>query len=131
MTYFQYMCKCAQTYKYVISNKMNLFYTAVLPTLYAHYTGGEAKTDAEYPFPAKVNEVPDFTRCVDTNDRMKKSWAQEQTKEERKCHRKHERCAHQCVLHTSLVALCQLYKQIWMHNPNAVLYEMFDWFAKK
>jgi hypothetical protein len=24
-----------------------------------------------------------------------------------------------------------LYKQIWMHNPNAVLYEMFDWFAKK
>jgi hypothetical protein len=62
---------------------MNLLYTTVLPTLYAHYTGGEAKTDAKYPFPAEVNEVPDFTRCVDTNDRMKKSWALEQTQEER------------------------------------------------
>ena len=45
-------------------------------------------------------------------------------------HHQHECCAHQRVLHTSRVALCQSYKQIWMHNPNTVLFEMFDLFAK-
>ena len=32
----QYMCKCAQTHKSLISKKMNLLYVAIDPTLYAH-----------------------------------------------------------------------------------------------
>jgi hypothetical protein len=58
----QYMCKCVQTHKSPISKKMNLLYVAIDDTLYAHYAGSEAYPDADYPFPDKPDDVPDYTR---------------------------------------------------------------------
>ncbi len=64
----QYLCKCAQTQKSPISKKMYLLYVAINPTLYDHYSGGEAHPDAYYPFPLEVADVPSYTGCTDTND---------------------------------------------------------------
>ncbi len=57
----QYLFKCAQTHKSPSSKKMNLLYDAIDPTLYGHYSGGEAHPDADYPFPLKVADVPNYS----------------------------------------------------------------------
>jgi hypothetical protein len=64
----QYLCKCAQTHKSPISKKMNLLDVAINPTLYGHYSGGVAYPDADYPFPTKVADVPNYSGCTNTNN---------------------------------------------------------------
>ena len=64
----QYICKCAQTHKSTISKKMNLLCVAVNPGLYTHYSAGEAYPTNDYPFPAEVNEVHDFSVYNNNND---------------------------------------------------------------
>ena len=61
------MCKCAQTHKSPISKKMNLLYVTIDETLYAHYAGGKAYPDDDYPFPDKPADVPDYTGAIDAN----------------------------------------------------------------
>ncbi len=56
-------------HKSTISKKMNLLYVAVDPGLYTHYSASEAYPANEYPFPADVDEVPDFSACNNDNDR--------------------------------------------------------------
>ncbi len=51
------------------SSMMNLLYIAIDDTLYAHYAGGKAYPDDDYPFPDKVTDVPDFTGAIDANAR--------------------------------------------------------------
>ena len=63
------MCKCAQTHKSPILKKMNLLYVAIDDTLYSHYSSGEAYPIANYPFPPKPDNVPDYTGAVNTNQR--------------------------------------------------------------
>ena len=63
----QYMCKCAQTHKSPISKKMNLLYVTIDETLYAHYAGGKAYPNDDYPFPDKPADVPDYTGAIDAN----------------------------------------------------------------
>jgi hypothetical protein len=65
----QYMCKCAQTHKSPISKKMNLLYVTIDDTLYAHYAGGEAYPNDNYPFPDKPADVPDYTGAINANAR--------------------------------------------------------------
>ncbi len=65
----QYLSKCAQTHKLPISKKRNLPYVAINPTLYGHYSSGKAYLNADYPFPLKVADVPNYSGCTDTNDR--------------------------------------------------------------
>jgi hypothetical protein len=43
--------------------KDELLYIAIPPILYAHYSGGKAYPDAEYPFPTEVSKVPDYTNA--------------------------------------------------------------------
>jgi hypothetical protein len=64
----QYLCKCAQTHKSPISKKMNLLNIAINPTLYGHYSGSKAYPNADYPFPTKVANVPNYSGSTDTND---------------------------------------------------------------
>jgi hypothetical protein len=64
----QYLCKCAQRHKSPISKKMKQMYIAIHPTLYGHYSGGESYPNADYPFPTKVAEVPNYSGCNDTTD---------------------------------------------------------------
>jgi hypothetical protein len=47
---------------------MNLLYVAVDPGLYTHYSAGEAYPTNDYPFPANVDEVPDFSACNNDNN---------------------------------------------------------------
>jgi hypothetical protein len=64
----QYLCKCAQTHKSPISKMMNLLYVAINHTLYGHYSGSKAYPNADYPFPSKVVDVPNYSGCTDTNN---------------------------------------------------------------
>ena len=123
----QYICKCAQTHKSTISKKMNnLLYVAVDPGLYTHYSAGEAYPTMDYPFPANVDEVPDFRECNNDNDRAT------------------AKMTHAILLKTSndvinmnaafidtLLSLKLLYEQERMMDPNAVFRQCFDWFVTK
>ena len=46
----------------------NTLHVAVDPSLYTHYSAGEAYPDKQYPFPTNIDEVPDFTACNDNNN---------------------------------------------------------------
>ncbi len=70
----QYLCKCAQTHKSPISKKMNLLYVAIDPTLYRHYSGSKAYSNADYPFPPEVADVPNYSGCTDTNNHANVKW---------------------------------------------------------
>ncbi len=127
----QYFCKCAQTHKSPISNKMNLLYIAIDPSLYGHYSGGEAYPDADYPFPLKVTDVPNYSECTDTNDLTNVNVTHGMTLQQ---------CNNVIYMNSALinafldlvpVAFKQSYKQIWMENPNFISCEMFAWFVVK
>ena len=118
-------------HKSPISKKMNLLYVAIDDTLYAHYSGGKAYPDANYPFPPKPNNVPDYTGAIDTNActaiKMMHRLAQKQ-------------CNDIVNMNTALIdafldlipmAFKQSYKQIRIENPNLVFCEMFTWFVTK
>jgi hypothetical protein len=116
----QYMCKCAQTHKLPISKKMILLYVAIDDTLYAHYAGGEAYPDDNYPFPNEFADVPDYTGAVDANAcaAIKTTHTMAQ-----------KRCKDVINMNTVLivafldlipVVFKQSYKQIRMENPNSV-----------
>ncbi len=126
-----YLCKCAQTHKSPISNKMNLLYFAINPTLDGHYSSGKAYPNADYPFPPKAADVPNYSGCTDTNDcaniKVTHSVALKQ-------------CNDIINMNSALinafldfvpVAFKQSYVQIQMENPNSVFGDMFAWFVAK
>jgi hypothetical protein len=127
----QYLCKCAQTHKSPISKKMNLLYVAIDPTLYGHYSGGKAYPDADYPFPPKVTDVPNYSGCTNTNNRTNVKVTHGMAL---------KRCKDIINMNSALiyafldlvpVAFKQSYEQIRMENPNLVFHEMFAWFVAK
>jgi hypothetical protein len=127
----QYLCKCAQTHRSPVSKKMNLLYVAINPTLYGHYSGGKAYPDADYLFPPKVMDVPNYSGCTNTNDctnvKVTHNMALKQ--------RNDVIIMNSTLIDTFLdlvpVAFKQSYKQIRMENPNSVFCEMFAWFVAK
>jgi hypothetical protein len=63
-----HLCHCAQTHQSLASTTMNLLFCAAPRDVYAFLTT-EAYPDAIAPFPPKVPNVPDYTACIDNNDR--------------------------------------------------------------
>jgi len=124
----QHICKCAQTHKSTISKKMNLLYVVVDPGLYTHYSAGEAYPINDYPFPAEVDEVPNFSAC--TNDATAKI-----------THAILLKTRNDVVnMNTALIdtllsiipsAFKILYEQERMMDPNAVSRQCFNWFVSK
>ncbi len=47
---------------------MILLYIAIDPTLYSHYSTGEAYPDADYLPPPEIADVPNYSGCANTND---------------------------------------------------------------
>jgi hypothetical protein len=120
-----YLCKCAQTHKSPISKKMNLLYVAIDPTLYGHYSGGEAYPNTDYPFPTKVTDVPNYSGCTDTNDHASIKVTHGMA---------FKQCNDIINMNSALidafldlvpVAFKQSYKQIRMENPNSFFHKMF------
>jgi hypothetical protein len=110
---------------------MNLLYVAVDPNLYLHYSAGETYPNASSPFPADVDEVPDFSACTTDNNRAA------------------AKISHAILLKTcndvinmnaaridtllGLIPLAfkNLYEQERMMDPNAVFHQCFNWFVAK
>jgi hypothetical protein len=127
----QYMCKCAQTHKSPISKKMNLLYVAINDTLYAHYAGGEAYPDDDYPFPNKPADVPDYTGAIDANARAAIKTTHAMAQKHRNDVINMNTALIDAFLDLIPMVFKQSYKQIRMENPNSVFREMFAWFVTK
>jgi hypothetical protein len=127
----QYLCTCAQTHKSPISKKMNLLYVAINPTLYGHYSGGEAYPNANYPFPLKVADVPNYSGCTDTNDCVNVKVTHGMALKQRNDIITMNSALINAFRDLVLVNFKQSYEKIWMENPNSVFCEMFAWFVAK
>ena len=127
----QYMCKCAQTHKSPISKKMNLLYVAFDPTLFAHHAGGEAYPINDYPFLPEVDDVPDYTGAIDSNERAAIKTMHAMAHKRRNDVINMNTALIDAFLDLIPIAFKQSYKQICMENPNFVFREMFSWFVTK
>ncbi len=63
-----HLCRCAQTQRSPAPATMNLLFCAAPHDVYA-FLSLEVYPDAFTPFPPEVPNVPEFTACVDDNDR--------------------------------------------------------------
>ena len=127
----QYMCKCAQMHKSPFSKKMNFLYVAIHPTLYTHYAGGEAYPINDYPFPPEVNDVPDYTGAIDSNDRVAIKTTHTMALKKQNNVINMNTALIDAFLDLIPIAFKQSYEQICMENPNSVFQEMFSWFVAK
>jgi hypothetical protein len=127
----QYMCKCAQMHKSPISKKMNLLYVAINDTLYAHYAGGDAYPDADYPFPDKPYDVPDYTGAINVNACAALKMTHAMAQKRRNDIINMNTALIDAFLDLIPVAFKQSYEQIRIKNPNSVFREMFAWFVTK
>jgi hypothetical protein len=126
----QYLCnKCAQTHKSPISKKMTLLYVAINPTLYGHYSGGKAYPNADYPFPTKVADIPNYSGCTDTNDLANVKVTHCMVLKQQNDIINMNSTLIDAFLNLVLVAFKQSYEQIRMENPSLVFCKMFAWFV--
>ena len=62
-----HICHCLQTQKTPASTKMNMLFCVALPGLYSFFTNKTYPLDY-FPFPDKVDSIPDFSACNSDND---------------------------------------------------------------
>jgi hypothetical protein len=110
---------------------MNLLYVAVDPGLYTHYSAGEVYPSNDYPFPADVDEVPDFRECATDNDRAAAKITHPIPLKTR-----NDVVNMNIALINTLLCLIPsafklLYKQERMMDLNAVFRQCFNWFGAK
>jgi hypothetical protein len=109
---------------------MNLLYVAVDPGLYTHYSASEVYPSNNYPFPADVDEVPDFRACTTDKDRAAAKITHPILLKTR-----NDVVNMNIALINTLLSLIPsafklLYKQERMVDPNAVFRQCFNWFCK-
>jgi hypothetical protein len=127
----QYLCKCAQTHKSPISKKMSLLYVAINPTLHGHYSGGEAYPNADYSFPLKAADVPNYSGYTSTNNCANIKVTYGMVLNQRNDVINMNSALIDAFLDLILVAFIQSYKQIRMDNTISIFCEMFACFVTK
>jgi hypothetical protein len=110
---------------------MNLLYVAIVDTLYAHYAGGEAYPDADYPFPNEPGDVPVYTGAIDANARAAIKTTHAMAEKRRNDLINMNTALIDAFLDLIPVVFKQSYEQTRMENPNSVFHEMFAWFVTK
>jgi hypothetical protein len=125
-----HMCRCTQTHKTPASTKMNMLFCAVSSGLYSFFTT-ETYPASFFPFPTKVDAVPDFSGCTTNNER-------ETLKSTHALARKMRADIVTMNAAPSDVFLSQLpksirktYEPIRIKQLNTVFLHMFDWFTGK
>jgi hypothetical protein len=66
-----HLCNCAQTHRSPASKAMNLLFCICPENVYGFFTADPYPTDF-VPFPPVIDEIPDYTGCVDDNNRILK-----------------------------------------------------------
>jgi hypothetical protein len=62
-----HMCHCSQTQKTPALATMNMLFLAASPGMYLYFTH-KAYPSSYFPFPAEVDDVPDFSACTSNNE---------------------------------------------------------------
>jgi hypothetical protein len=63
----RHMCHCLQTQKTPAPATMNMLFLAASPDLYLYFTN-ETYPSSYFPFPKKVDDVPDYSACTSDNE---------------------------------------------------------------
>jgi len=98
---------------------------------YTHYSAGEAYPTNDYPFPAEVDEVPNFSVCNNGNDRAAAKIIHAILLKTRNDVVNMNTALINTLLSLIPAAFKLLYKQEQMMDPNTVFRQCFDWFVAK
>jgi hypothetical protein len=118
------LCRCAQTQRSPASATMNLLFCAAPCNVYTFLTT-EACPDAFAPFPPKVPNVPDYTTCVNDNDRATIWATHAQNKKTRADIVTMNSALADDFLEAMLSQVRTLSQQRCLHEPNIVFVNLF------
>ena len=120
----QYICKCSL-------KEDELAIVAVDPGLYTLYSAGEAYPTNDYPFPAEVDELPNFSVCNNNNDHAAAKITHAILLKMRNDNDNMNVALINTLLSLIPMAFKLLYEQEQMMDLNAVFRQCFDWFVTK
>jgi hypothetical protein len=92
----------------------------LIPPSTATPSGGKAYPGADYPFPTKVADVPNYSGCTNTNDRTNVKVTHGMALKQRNDVINMNSALIGTFLDLVPVAFKQSYEQIRMENPNSV-----------
>jgi hypothetical protein len=125
-----HLCHCAQTHRSPASTTMNLLFCAEPRDVYAFLTS-EASLDLFAPFPAPVSDVPNFTACVDDNDRAAVRATHARGKKTRADIITMNTALADVFLDTMSSQVCVSCQQRHLRKPNIVFIDLFLWFVNQ
>jgi hypothetical protein len=122
-----HLCRCSQTHRSPASKAMNLLFCASPWNVYGSFTADPYLTNSA-PFPPVVDEVPDYTRCVDENKRALKHAMHALDKKTRADIVTMNAALTYVFLDTLSLQVRASFQQRCLCKPNIVFVEMFHWF---
>jgi hypothetical protein len=108
---------------------MNMLFCATAPDLYAFFTR-EAYPTEFFPFPKKVDKVPDFKNCSDDNQHEMLKLTHALAKKTRADIITMNAALSDIFLANLSKSIRDGYDPICMGLPNTVFLHMFQWFIK-
>jgi len=127
-----HICRCSRTQKTPASATMNMLFCAASPApgLYSFFTN-EAYPTNNFPFPAEVDSIPDFSACNSDNESKTFKATNARDRKTRADIVTMNAALSDGFLANLPKAIRETYEPIHMKQPNTVFLHMFDWFITK
>ncbi len=104
-----------------------MLFCAASPGLYSFFTT-KAYPASFFPFPVKVDAIPDFSACTTDNERETLKATNARDRKTRADIDTMNAAISDIFLANLPKAICETYEPIRMKQPNTVFLHMFDWF---
>jgi hypothetical protein len=125
-----HLCCCAQTQRSPASATMNLLFCAAPCDVYA-FLSSEAYLDAFAPLPPEVPNMPDFTACIDNNDRATVRATHARDKKTRSDIVTMNTALADVILEAMSSQVRASFQQRRLHKLNIVFLDLFLWFVEQ
>jgi hypothetical protein len=123
-----HLCCCAQIHHLPASKAMNLLFCACPENVYSFFTADPYLTNFA-PFPSVIDEVPDYTGCINDNDCASKHAKHALNKKTRADIVTMNAALTDVFLNALSSQVCTSFQQRCLREPNIVFVNMFEWFV--
>jgi hypothetical protein len=124
-----HLCCRAQTHRSPASKAMNLFFCTCPENIYSFFTADLYPTGFA-PFLPVIDEVPDYTGCVNENNRASKHAKHALNKKTRADILTMNAALTNVFLDALSLQVCASFQQRCLREPNIVFVDMFEWFVR-
>ncbi len=121
------LCYCAQMHCLPASEAMNLLFCPCPRNVYGFFTADPYPTDFA-PFPPVIDEIPDYTGCIDGNDCASKHAKHALDKKTRADIVTMNAALTDVFLDVLSLQVHASFQQHCLCKPNIIISKMFEWF---